>query len=157
MTEHVTAAGLSIPTIEDLLTATVQDEQSGVDPNIDTSAESLVGQINGIIDNQIREIWEIVSIAYNGFNPDAAEGFLLEALSAITGTHRQPATASYFNGARKVRMNINANTTVPAGTVFVQDGNPSVRFTTDVSMFQAAPGDIFVNCTCTTLGPITCN
>lgn len=159
MTDHVTSTGLSIPTIEELQADTEQDQRNLVDSNIDTTPESPMGEVNSIVNNQLREAWEALAIAYNGFNPDAAEGFLLEALCAITGTVREKATASYFRAskARPVALTIQANKTIPKGTVFSQDGNPNVKFALDVDVVSTTAGVYYSDATCLTKGPISCN
>lgn len=156
--KYVTSAGLKIPTIEELQADIFVDQQSLVDPNIDTSPESPIGNLNGIFANHLREAYEVVEIAYNGFNRDAAEGFLLGAIGALTGTKANPATPSFFKGTNKVKINLNAGTPVPIGTVFSQNGSPLVRFKTIEQINNPNPvaGDFFVACECTVNGPTPC-
>src|SRR5215471_14125152 len=110
MTDVLTANGLQIPTIGDAGTpGTILGDLAGsqralIDANLDTDADSPLGQLNGIWAERERLIWEALAVAYNGFNPDAAEDFLLDAVSAITGTKRAAAT----KGTVKVNLNIDA-------------------------------------------------
>lgn len=161
---YVTPTGLQIPSIQDLDTKIVADQRATIDPNLDTDPDSPVGQLNGIFESHLREVWEVVDIAYNGFNPDAAEDFTLDALSALTGTTRAPATPSRFGATRQIALTLNANTTVPgangvpgAGTAFTQNGNSSVRFTLDTDVSSTTAGVYYGNATCTVLGPVNCN
>src|SRR5262245_17458636 len=113
MGTYVTDQGLAIPTVQNLLDDTAQDQRSTIDPNLDTDPDSPIGQLNGIYCSGLRVAWEALEIAWNGNNPDAAEGFLLESVSAITGSHRAPATPSKFTGQFKVIVNLNPNTLLP--------------------------------------------
>lgn len=161
---YVTPAGLQIPTVEALDALIVADQRSTIDPNLDTDADSPVGQLNGIFESHLREVWEVVAIAYNGFNPDAAEDFTLDALAALTGTTRAPATPSRFGGTRRIALTLNANILVPgangvpgAGTAFTVNGNPSVRFTLDTDVTSTTAGVYYGDATCTVTGPVNCN
>ena len=73
----VDSTGLTIPTIEELLIDIEQDQRDDIDVNIITEPEEPIGQLNGIFSSKIREAWEALEIAYNGFDPDSAEGRLL--------------------------------------------------------------------------------
>ena len=88
MADFVTAAGLEIKTIEQILGELSTRQKTEIDAALNTAADSPMGQLNGIFAAQLREAWEVLQVAYNGFNSDVTEGFLLEALSAITGTVR---------------------------------------------------------------------
>ncbi len=154
---YVTASGLLIPTVEDLITSCEADQRAEMDPNVDTEADSPIGQINGIVCSHIRECWELGEIAFNGFNSDAAEGFLLDALCALTGSPREASSPSKFVGARGVVLNLNASTTVPAGTLFRVSGDPSILFQTSAEVISTTAGDYTVDAVCTQDGPINCN
>lgn len=154
---YVTAAGLQVATVESLDALIVADQRATIDPNLDTDADSPIGQLNGIFESHLVEVWEVLLIAYNGFNPDAADDFTLDALCALTGTQRAEATPSRFGATRQIVLTLNANTTVPAGTAFTQNGNPSVRFTLDSAIISILAGNYVANATCTQTGPINCN
>ncbi len=154
---YVTLTGLQMPTLEALLSSCAEDQRLDIEPNIDTDPESPVGQMNGIFCSHLREAWEVLAIAYNGFNPDAAEDFTLDALCALTGTSKRPATPSRFYGAKQLTLDLDAATTVPAGTAFTVQGNPSIRFTLDADITSTVAGFYLVDATCTQLGPINCN
>jgi hypothetical protein len=130
MGTYVTANGLQIPTVETLLQEVAEEQRANIDPNLNTTADDPIGQVNGIFCSHLREAWEALAVAYNGFNPDAAEGFLLESLSALTGTKRKAATKSRFVGARRITLNLDDGTEVPAGSVVAVAGRPDVRFVT---------------------------
>lgn len=154
---YVTAQGLDIPSVDDIITECANEQRSEINPLLNTDADSPVGQLNGIFASHIRRVYEIASIAYNGNNPDAAEGFLLESISAITGTIKAPATPSKLIGVRSVRVTLSVNTTVPAGTEFHVAGDPNTSFHTLADVSSVAAGDYLVECACDVTGPVTCN
>ena len=154
---HVTSAGLLIPSVESLVADCEADQRTLIDPKIDMSAESPIGNLNGIFCSHLRECWEVVQIAYNGENPDAAEGFLLDAICALTGSTRQGSAPSKLMGTRAVILNLNANTTVPANTLFHVAGDPRIRFKTLSAVTSTTAGAYTVDCVCTQDGPINCN
>jgi hypothetical protein len=158
MSTYVTPQGLQIPTVQGLLDLIAQEQRSTIDPLLNTDPDSPQGQLNGIFASHLREAWEALGVAYNGNNPDAAEAFLLEALSAITGTKRAPATRSKFVGARKLTVNLNAGTDLPIGTSFHVAGDPLTLFATSEKVkATAGTGNYLVSALCTVTGPVTCN
>lgn len=154
--DYVTFDGLEIPTLQDILDLLTADERGTIDANLDTSPESPMGQINGIAGSHIREGWEAIQIAYHGNDPDAAEGYQLDSLSAITGTTRPAATPSTFAGPRRVRVSLNAATTLNAGALFSQHGNPQIVFRSTENVTSTTAADYLVAAECTQVGPVSC-
>lgn len=154
---YVTPQGLDIPTVESLLTELSDEQRSTIDPLLNTDADGPVGQLNGIFSAHLRRAWEVLEIAYNGNNPDATEGFLLETISAITGTLRAPATRSKFTGSRKLRVTLSAATTVPAGTSFHVAGDTNTSFATIEDVTSVLADDYLVAAQCDVTGPVVCN
>lgn len=135
MADYVTAAGLSIKTVEQILDELSARQKAEIDATLNTAPDSPVGQLNGIFASQLREVWEVLAVAYNGFNPDAAEGFLLEKLSALTGTVKRPATKSTVS----LTCDLDLGTTLIAGTHFAHVvGAPDNRWTPEAD--YTAPG-----------------
>ncbi len=157
MADYVTPQGLNIPSVSEIISELETQQRADIDPNLNTSPDSPIGQLNGIFSAHLRRAYEVLQIAYNGNNPDAAEGFLLEAVSAITGTTRAPAKRSRFVGIRKLRITLALNTTVPEGTTFHVDGDTSVSFHTTEEIPGTAAGDYYVAAECDTIGPVACN
>jgi len=122
----VDATGLQIKTIEEILEELSAQQKAEIDATLNTAPDEPLGQLNGIFAAQLREIWEVAQVAYNGFNPDAAEGFLLEKLSALTGTLREGATKSTVEAT----LDIDLGSTLVAGTHFANVvGDPDNRWT----------------------------
>lgn len=162
MPDYVTPTGLTIPTVESLLTTIGDKLRATIDPLLDTDPDSPQGQFNGIFASHLREAWEVIGLAFNGLDPDQAEGSLLENVSAITGTIRNGATASLFDGTHKVSINVDANKVLPGdgSIVFSQAGNPTVRFGLTEALDTTGAGgaaNYLVSAECQTLGPVSCN
>lgn len=154
MSDAITANGLQIPTIETILSEMATSQRQLMDPNIDTDPDSPQGQANGIIAERERAIWEVLQVAYNGFNPDAAENFLLEGVCAITGTKRAESTASTV----KVNINTDANKLIPAGTLFANEADNTIQFSLDSDYINTVAGiSPLLPSTCTQFGPTICN
>lgn len=136
MPDWVTPQGLQSKTVEAIVDELSAAQKSTIDPTLNTEADSPLGNINGIFASQLREGWELLEVGYHGFDPDAAEGFLLEKVSAISGTRREPAAKSTVI----CECDIDGGTTLVAGSSFASvTGQPDNRWT-PVEDFTA-PGD----------------
>ena len=159
-TQYVTDQGLAIPSVADILTALTTDQRNLV-PTLNTSADSPIGQLNGVFATHLREAYEVAQIAFSANDPNQAEGALLDWVSALTGTSRAPATYSSFQGVRALDATINAMLTIPAGTAFSsQDGSATFTTTSDIVLSAASyPATLSaaIACTCTVAGPVQCN
>jgi len=134
---YVDASGLQIKTIEIILDELSVQQKAELDAALNTDADEPIGQLNGIFAAQARELWEVLQVAYNGFNPDAAEGLLLERLSALTGTVREGATKSTVS----LNVDLDAGTTIVAGTHFANVvGKPDNRWTPQADFTSPANG-----------------
>lgn len=90
----VTDAGFVLPTQQQLLALMAADEKATIGPNVDTSSDSVLGQLNGVATRQLMIAYEALEVAYNSNDPDAVEGLLQTALGKITGTPRLGASKS---------------------------------------------------------------
>lgn len=123
----VDATGLQIKTIEEILDELSVQQKAEIDATLNTAPDEPLGELNGIFAAQLREVWELAQVAYNGFNADAAEGFLLEKLSALTGTLREGATKSTVV---PMTVDLDVATTLITGTHFAHVvGDPDNRWT----------------------------
>lgn len=158
MAEYVTPQGLQIPTVESLIADVTQQVRSEIDPNLDTGPDDPMAEVIAIVMSHIREAYEVIQVAYNGFNPDAAEDFLLDVVAAITGTKREPATTSKFRGIRRLTVNLDAGTTLLVGRIVRVAGNPNVRFLTTERIGPVpSTGNYLVAAECEVEGPVPCN
>lgn len=151
MSTYVTANGLVIPDLTTILAQVSAAQKAAIDPNLDTSPESPLGQINAVFLAAIRDVWEGISLAYNGFNPNAAEDFLLDALCQLTGTTRAAATFSTLTAT----VNLNAGVTVPVGTILANAAG--AQFETTAVVTSVGSGNYTVPCAAVLSGPVACN
>lgn len=79
---------------------------------IDLRAESVFGQLVGVLSLPISELWEEAQNVYLSFDPDYADGVSLDSLAALTGVTRIPATPTTVTAA----LFGNVDTIVPAGS-----------------------------------------
>lgn len=156
--DYVTAEGLQIPTLEKLVDDCATEQRATMHPLLDTDPEEPIGQLNGIFCSHLREAYEILAIAYNGADPDKAEGVQLEGVSALTGTKRGEDTYSKFEGSRRVQVNLDAGKTILAGAAtFSVDGDSTVQFVTTEDVTSVLAGNYLVAARCTVTGPVHCN
>lgn len=150
---YVTENGLVLPDYSTILSEVEGAQKADVDPNLDVSPKSPVGQMNATFGAALRDGWEGLRRAYDGFNPNAAEDFLLDALCQLTGTIRAAATFSTLTAT----VTLTASTTIVAGCVFAQAGNLTVQFVTIEDVTSTTAGDYPVRCRAIVEGPVTCN
>lgn len=137
-TYGVTPTGFVRPSLQEILEAIERDQRALISEGLDQSPESPLGQINGIKARQLSMAWEALETAYNGFDPDRAEDFLLTALSKLTGTFRDAATKSTV----LCTCNLDAGTTLVAGETYARVlGKPLVRFTPRESFTAPTTGN----------------
>lgn len=88
----LTDAGLSIDTVDEIRTAINERLRKKFGPSLDLSDESIEGQLVGILSERLGNNEELLEVLYDSMNPDHARGFLQDAICAITGTERLPAS-----------------------------------------------------------------
>lgn len=155
----VGAAGVQIPTVEELLGDLDAQQKAKVDPLILTEADSLVGNLNAIFASHLREIYELGQAAFDSIDPNNAEDQRLDIVSSITGTLREGATHSLLAGTRRATANLSAGVTLPIGSRAYVLGTPTAIFETteEVENPTAAPLDIPVAMRSLATGPIHAN
>jgi uncharacterized phage protein gp47/JayE len=156
---QITPAGLLIPTVEELLADLASKQKANVDALIATDSDSVVGEFNGIFASHLREGYEAVQYAYDSIDPDNAEDARLDTVSSITGTVRDGATKSVFQGTNKVTVNLNAGVTLPTGSKAHVVGVPDALFETteDVTNSGGAPANVLVPMQATVTGAVHAN
>lgn len=147
----ISAEGFTRKTLRDILDEIETDQRLEISPSIDVSADSALGQLNGIIARQLAEVWEGLEGAYHGFDPDAAEGFLLTALAKITGTVRREPAPSIVT----LECDLDSGTELIAGEAFaaVVD-KPDVRWTPEDSFTAPSDGTFEIVFVSENTGPI---
>ena len=131
------STGFTVKLLTEILQEIQISQANTIDPALDFSTEKALGQLNGIFSEREALLWELVHVAMSAFDPDVAEGYLLEALSAITGTVRRPASRSLV----PVSVNLDASTTLPAGSRASVVGQPTKVFRTVADIPATTAGD----------------
>lgn len=120
MTFGLSATGFNRKRLEDLKEEIESILKSEISENIDLRSESVFGQLVGTFVLPAAELWEETENVYVSYDPDFAEGAQLDAVAALTGSVRLPATrtlvTAIVSGAQ--------GTVVPAGS---QAENPETN------------------------------
>lgn len=109
--------------------------------NVDLSPSTPDGQIIGIMSDRLAELWELAQAIYSAQDPDKAGGQAQDAVAAITGTVRDPATPA----------TVTLTVTGDDGTLLATGREVSVdvtgvRFATTADV-TLAPGDLWTDTT----------
>jgi len=152
-TYGVTDTGFSRKPLAVILAEIEADQKATIDPTLDVSAHSVLGQMNGVMARKLSELWELAESVYAAGDPDQAEAAQLDAIAALTGSIRKDAERSTV----ELTLALDAATTVPAGSVVSVDGNPGARFITLESVTSIGAGDYDVAAEAESPGPIVAN
>ncbi|MCH9835116.1 hypothetical protein K0U83_05615 [bacterium] len=104
----VVAEGFVAKDLETILAELEDDQRDLLAGDINTQADSVLGQLNGIIGAKLDELWTVLLAIYRARQPSSAEGEALDNVGAITDAFRlgtKPSTAT-------VLLNLDAATTV---------------------------------------------
>lgn len=142
--------GFTVKLLTEILAEIRTSQLNRIDPALDVSSEKALGQLNGLFSDREAILWELLKVAYSAFDPDQAEGYLLEALCALTGTVRRPASRSLVD----CTVNLDAATTLPVGSVAHVAGQPTKRFRTVTAVTSTTAGDYPVQFESETTGPV---
>jgi uncharacterized phage protein gp47/JayE len=129
MTYGVTNSGFIPKTVEVIKAEIEASERSSnaLGTNVNVSAHTILGQINGIVAGKAAEIWEVAESIYNAHNPDSAVDESLDNLSAICpGISRNEPAHSTVTAT----LNLDAGITLPAGSIASVVGSSNSRFVT---------------------------
>jgi uncharacterized phage protein gp47/JayE len=132
-----------------------QRAASEIGPLQDQSTHSYLGQLNTTIAAELSEVWELGKALHGSNDPEAAQGVALDNVASLTGAARRAAAPTRVT----CTLNLEAGTTVPAGSIVSVDGRPDLKFTLEEDVVEPAamtsnvPG-VFV---CTVDGPVQVN
>ncbi len=151
MAYGLTPQGFVIPTIEEILDEIHSDILETIDPALNLAPDQPLGQICAIFAKKIVEVWEIAGALANAQNPDNAENFMLDNVSAITGTLREAARKS----AVSLNCNVNAGFSALAGAMTANvDGQDEVTFVNKEDVGPLASGTHPIEFEATVVGPV---
>jgi uncharacterized phage protein gp47/JayE len=128
MTFGVSADGFGIKRLADVISETEAAWKAKFGDGIDLDPRTPEGQIKGILDEQISQLWELAQAVYLSQFPASSEGNVLDQVVSITGTVRKAARKSTVDSGRGRGT---FGTIIPAGTIISVAGNSASRFLTD--------------------------
>jgi uncharacterized phage protein gp47/JayE len=122
----VTLTGFKAKPFEAILEDIIAAQHAEISPTLDLSENTPWGKDARIKAREIHNVWlELEKIA-NGTDPDAAQGFLLEALGKLTGTERRGASYSTVT----LSCDLDEGAELESGIHFAAvDGNPASLWT----------------------------
>lgn len=126
MTFGLNSTGFNAKALEDVKTEIEDSLKADIDPAINVSANSVLGQLIGVFSGAAAEIWEVLQAVYAARDPDQATGESLDALGTLTGSLRRAATPSTVTAT----VNLNNGTTLPIGSQAYVAGNTAAVFQT---------------------------
>lgn len=160
MSFGLSASGLKIKRLEDILSEIRQDFIDEFGDNIDLSDETPEGQMIAIFADREAQIWELVQKVYDSQYPATSEGRQLDNVVSITGTARQGAK---FSIVEKGVAYGEEGTVIPSGTIISVQGNANARFLTQSPAtinVEESPGVFksdFIKLVAEEVGPIQAN
>lgn len=109
----VLTSGFRAKTLQEILDEIEDAQRSAFGASINTQADSVLGQLNGIYADQLSELWDLANAVYRARQPDSASDEALDNVCAITGAVRLPAARS----TASLLLNLNDGVTIIAGKV----------------------------------------
>jgi uncharacterized phage protein gp47/JayE len=151
----MTSTGFTKKTTTEIRDEIVAELLAEVDPTLDCAEDQPMGQIVAIVAQREAVMWELLETLCHAIDPDAAEGFLLAYLSAMTGTIREPARKSTIS----MTLDVDNNFTATAGQIMVNvSGQDSIRFVNAAAVGPLTPaGTYSVEFEATEYGAVAAN
>ena len=132
--------GFVAPTLEEIRLELEAALRASLGADVDTSAESVLGQLVAVVATRERTLWEIAEATYHARTRAGASYAALTEVARITGTERRAAT----KGTVQLGVTLTAGTTLPSGSVAAVAGQPSNRWVTVASATNPGPGSAVV-------------
>jgi len=151
----VTPAGFALKRYDDIRAEVEAELRTRINPNLNTSPDSVVGILISVYAEKLAEAWEVLEAVYRSFDPDAAEAASLDAVASLTGTQREAATSS----RTPATVNVNPGVYL-AGSLFASVvGSPASIFSNvdTVTNGGVLPANFPATFEAVGTGPITAN
>jgi hypothetical protein len=146
----LTENGLVIRTQPELQ-ALIEEKVASAVPGVDLS-NGPEQQIIGVLSEELAIAWETLQAINGSFDPDGAQGVLLDRIMALTGAKRRVATRSHVFAT----VTLGAGITLPALSVAAVANAPDSQFRTltDVTNATGSPADVTVELESVLTGPV---
>lgn len=137
----LSGTGFEIETIEEIVGDISSAMRTKISPTVDTSAQSVLGQLAGIYAEREYNLWVAVRDVLVAFTVAGATGQALTDLCILTGVLRLSATKSRVTAT----VNLNGGVTLPAGSqARVTSADVSFETIADVTNAGGSPADVAV-------------
>ncbi len=90
----VLSTGFNRKKLSDLKASIEAGMRTAFGASIDQTADSVLGQVNGVNVGELDEVWQVAEAVYNGQFPDTSNGAALDAIAALTNSLRLSQTKS---------------------------------------------------------------
>lgn len=90
----VTEDGFVSKDVNTIIDELEQEELSRISASLNLLSTSVLGQMNGVFGDKVRELWDVAEAIWGSAYPDSATGTSLDNVAAITGALRLQATKS---------------------------------------------------------------
>lgn len=118
----VLSTGFAKKTRQTIIDEVVASLTADISPNLNTESTSILGQIVGILADQISQDWDVLEEVYLSQYPDSASAASLDGVGSITGATRLPATMStvalLVTGDNTTALPTGRQARVPNGGIF---------------------------------------
>lgn len=88
------STGFVIKTFDEIKTDVEEKQRASLGDDLNQSASSLLGNLNAIVSQFLKEGWEVAQAVNAAFDPEQASGVALDVLCSLTGVQRLAATKS---------------------------------------------------------------
>jgi len=126
MTWGVIDTGFLKKALSDIQTEVQTGLKEKISTHLNFLPSSVIGQITGIFDDKLRELWDVAESVYRSLHPDYATRDALDQIMAYTGVLR---LASGKTRVNLDRLLLEDATTIPAGYM-VSIGDSGTQFVT---------------------------
>lgn len=127
----ITATGFDKKTIQEVLADLEAAERVQLGDDINTSASSVLGQINGIVGDALTQLWEVAEAIYAAQDIDGAGGDQLDNIANIFGVTRLQPTQSTVT----LSLNLGPGAVASANSV-VSIGQNGAKFVIDADVLN---------------------
>ena len=150
--EYTSTGGLRIQTFEQIVDANRSRFRTRFRDRLKTDPVSVAGQIIHIFAEQRAVDQQALADVVNAFDPDAAEGAALEALSSVTGTDKRGALRSTVRGV----LTFNAEGEPVADGFLLRNEGQQTAWVTVNGPYASPPGggDVTVTLRAVDFGPL---
>lgn len=118
----VLSTGFAKKSVSDILAELDAELKATIDPNLNTTPTSLVGQLLGVFAASVGDEWDVLEGVYSSNYPATADGASFDGVASITGALRLEATEStvalVVTGDDATALAIGRQARVPNGGTF---------------------------------------